>query len=84
MPVGAEMDVAAVGKHFRQKVMLALSLCSALPLLILVYVVHQYVLLEVVWLEPRDRSSSRRSVPAVLLPRPLATGFETLISAVRG
>ncbi len=44
MPVGAVIDVKTAGKRFRHKVVLALALCSVLPLLVLVHVVHEYVL----------------------------------------
>jgi diguanylate cyclase (GGDEF)-like protein len=47
-------DVAAAGKRLRQKVVLALALSSAVPLLVLVYVVHHYVLPV---LDPSDTNS---------------------------
>jgi diguanylate cyclase (GGDEF)-like protein len=45
------MDVAVVGRRVRQRVMLALALCSALPVVVLVYVVYHHV---VPGLDPGD------------------------------
>ena len=50
MPSEASPDVALAGRRLRRKVLLALALASALPLLVLAYVVHGYVLPE---LDPR-------------------------------
>ena len=46
----ASPDVAPAGRRLRRKVLLALALASALPLLVLAYIVHGYVLPE---LDPR-------------------------------
>ena len=51
MPSEASPDVALAGRRLRRKVLLALALASALPLLVLAYVVHGYVLPE---LDPRE------------------------------
>lgn len=53
MPGDTPFDITVAGKRLRQKVMLALALSSALPLLILVFVVHEYVL---PGLDPSDTS----------------------------
>ena len=50
MPSEASPDVAPAGRRLRRKVLLALALASALPLLVLAYIVHGYVLPE---LDPR-------------------------------
>ena len=44
MPGDTPFDITVAGKRLRQKVMLALALSSALPLLILIFVLHEYVL----------------------------------------
>ena len=44
MPGETAFELTVAGKRLRQKVVLALALSSALPLLILVYLVHGYVL----------------------------------------
>ncbi|OGK99044.1 MAG: hypothetical protein A3E31_12680 [Candidatus Rokubacteria bacterium RIFCSPHIGHO2_12_FULL_73_22] len=44
MPSEASSDVAFAGRRLRQKVLFALTLASALPLLVLAYVVHGFVL----------------------------------------
>jgi diguanylate cyclase (GGDEF)-like protein len=44
MPGDAPFDITVAGKRLRQKVRLALALSSALPLLVLVFVVFGYVL----------------------------------------
>lgn len=53
MPGDTPFDITVAGKRLRQKVMLALALSSALPLLILVFVLHEYVL---PGLDPSDTS----------------------------
>src|SRR5918993_3250931 len=53
MPGDTPFDITVAGKRLRQKVMLALALSSALPLLILVFVLHEYVL---PGLDPADTS----------------------------
>jgi diguanylate cyclase (GGDEF)-like protein len=44
MPSADAVDVPAAGKRLRQRVVLALALSSAVPLLVLVYIVNEYVL----------------------------------------
>ncbi len=44
MASSGTVDIAAAGKRLRQRVVLALALASAMPLLVLVYVVNEYVL----------------------------------------
>jgi diguanylate cyclase (GGDEF)-like protein len=54
MPPETAFDVTLAGRRLRQKIVLALALSSALPLLILVYVVHEFVLPV---LDPNDTST---------------------------
>ncbi|MBI2014498.1 MAG: hypothetical protein HYS77_03025 [Candidatus Rokubacteria bacterium] len=44
MPSEASPDVAFAGRRLKRKVLLALALSSVLPLLVLTYVVHGFVL----------------------------------------
>ncbi len=44
MPSKASPDVGSAGKRLKQRVFLALSVSSVLPLLVLAYVVHRFVL----------------------------------------
>jgi len=47
MPSDASPDVGAAGRRLKQRVVLALSVSSVLPLLVLAYVVHRFVLSEI-------------------------------------
>lgn len=47
MPSNASPDVEAPGRRLKQRVVLALSVSSVLPLLVLFYVVHRFVLSEI-------------------------------------
>lgn len=47
MPSNASPDVEAAGRRLKQRVVLALSVSSVLPLLVLFYVVHRFVLSEI-------------------------------------
>ncbi|MBI2160178.1 MAG: diguanylate cyclase [Candidatus Rokubacteria bacterium] len=47
MPSKASPDVGLAGKRLKQRVFLALSVSSVLPLLVLAYVVHRFVLSEI-------------------------------------
>ncbi len=44
MPSETSPDIGAAGRRLKQRVLLALSLASVLPLLVLVYIVHRFVL----------------------------------------
>jgi diguanylate cyclase (GGDEF)-like protein len=47
MPSDASPDVGAAGRRLKQRVVLALSVSSVLPLLVLAYVVHRFVLSDI-------------------------------------
>lgn len=47
MPSNASPDVGAAGRRLKQRVVLALSVSSVLPLLVLAYVVHRFVLSDI-------------------------------------
>jgi diguanylate cyclase (GGDEF)-like protein len=54
MPSSPSSDVAAAGLRLKRKILVALGLCSVVPLLVLGYVTHSYVLHQI---NPTDSSS---------------------------
>ena len=54
MPNTPSSDVAAAGLRLKRKILVALGLCSVMPLLVLGYVTHSYVLRQI---NPTDTSS---------------------------